>query len=289
MSAASTGVAAPATFKAALVQLRTGKSVDANIEAASRLIRQAAAQGASFVATPETTSLMELGAERLFANIVREEDDRALLAFRHLAAELGLYLLIGSLAVLAGEGKAANRSFLIGPDGRILARYDKIHMFDVDLGNGEAYRESKNYQAGEVAVLADLPFGRLGLSICYDLRFPHLYRVLAHGGADFLTVPSAFTQQTGAAHWHVLLRARAIETGCFVLAPAQGGTHENGRETFGHSMIIAPWGEVLAEAGTDPCVILADIDVARVREARSRVPSLSHDRDIKEPVLSRPE
>lgn len=289
MSAASTGVAAPATFKAALVQLRTGKSVDANIEAASRLIRQAAAQGASFVATPETTSLMELGAERLFANIVREEDDRALLAFRHLAAELGLYLLIGSLAVLAGEGKAANRSFLIGPDGRILARYDKIHMFDVDLGNGEAYRESKNYQAGEVAVLADLPFGRLGLSICYDLRFPHLYRALAHGGADFLTVPSAFTQQTGAAHWHVLLRARAIETGCFVLAPAQGGTHENGRETFGHSMIIAPWGEVLAEAGTDPCVILADIDVARVREARSRVPSLSHDRDIKEPVLSRPE
>ncbi|MBG50807.1 MAG: carbon-nitrogen hydrolase family protein [Alphaproteobacteria bacterium] len=289
MSVASTGVAAPATFKAALVQLRTGKSVDANIEAASRLIRQAAAQGASFVATPETTSLMELGAERLFANIVREEDDRALLAFRHLAAELGLYLLIGSLAVLAGEGKAANRSFLIGPDGRILARYDKIHMFDVDLGNGEAYRESKNYQAGEVAVLADLPFGRLGLSICYDLRFPHLYRALAHGGADFLTVPSAFTQQTGAAHWHVLLRARAIETGCFVLAPAQGGTHENGRETFGHSMIIAPWGEVLAEAGTDPCVILADIDVARVREARSRVPSLSHDRDIKEPVLSRPE
>tara|TARA_R100000656_G_scaffold10099_1_gene10735 strand:- start:249 stop:1118 length:870 start_codon:yes stop_codon:yes gene_type:complete len=289
MSVASTGVAAPASFKAALVQLRTGKSVDANIEAASRLIRQAAAQGASFVATPETTSLMELGAERLFANIVREEDDRALLAFRHLAAELGLYLLIGSLAVLAGEGKAANRSFLIGPDGRILARYDKIHMFDVDLGNGEAYRESKNYQAGEVAVLADLPFGRLGLSICYDLRFPHLYRALAHGGADFLTVPSAFTQQTGAAHWHVLLRARAIETGCFVLAPAQGGTHENGRETFGHSMIIAPWGEVLAEAGTDPCVILADIDVARVREARSRVPSLSHDRDIKEPVLSRPE
>lgn len=289
MSVASTGVAAPASFKAALVQLRTGKSVDANIEAASRLIRQAAAQGASFVATPETTSLMELGAERLFANIVREENDRALLAFRHLAAELGLYLLIGSLAVLAGEGKAANRSFLIGPDGRILARYDKIHMFDVDLGNGEAYRESKNYQAGEVAVLADLPFGRLGLSICYDLRFPHLYRALAHGGADFLTVPSAFTQQTGAAHWHVLLRARAIETGCFVLAPAQGGTHENGRETFGHSMIIAPWGEVLAEAGTDPCVILADIDVARVREARSRVPSLSHDRDIKEPVLSRPE
>ncbi len=289
MSVASTGVAAPASFKAALVQLRTGKSVDANIEAASRLIRQAAAQGASFVATPETTSLMELGAERLFANIVREENDRALLAFRHLAAELSLYLLIGSLAVLAGEGKAANRSFLIGPDGRILARYDKIHMFDVDLGNGEAYRESKNYQAGEVAVLADLPFGRLGLSICYDLRFPHLYRALAHGGADFLTVPSAFTQQTGAAHWYVLLRARAIETGCFVLAPAQGGTHENGRETFGHSLIIAPWGEVLAEAGTDPCVILADIDVARVREARSRVPSLSHDRDIKEPVLSRPE
>lgn len=276
-------------FKAALVQMRTGKDVDANIAAASALIREAAAQGAQFVATPETTSLMELGAERLFANIVPEGEDRALQAFRGLAAELEIHLLIGSLAILVGERRAANRSFMTGPDGQIMARYDKIHMFDVDLGNGEAYRESKNYQAGGEACLVDLPFGRLGMSICYDLRFPYLYRSLAQGGADFLTVPSAFTQQTGEAHWHVLLRARAIETGCFLFAPAQGGRHENGRETFGHSLIIAPWGEILAEAGTDPCVITAEIDLARVKEARSRVPSLTHDRGIKEPVLLRPE
>ncbi|MEQ9518896.1 MAG: carbon-nitrogen hydrolase family protein [Parvibaculum sp.] len=288
MSAPSSS-ASCAPFTAALVQMRTGKSVQPNIEAASHLVREAVSKGAQFVATPETTSLMELGAERLFANIVREEDDPALQAFCALAAELRIHLLVGSLAVLVGERKAANRSFMIGPDGRIMARYDKIHMFDVDLGNGEAYRESKNYRAGDDATLVDLPFGRLGMTICYDLRFPYLYRSLAHGGADFLSVPSAFTQQTGMAHWHVLLRARAIETGCFVFAPAQGGTHENGRETFGHSLIIAPWGEVLAEAGTEPCVILADIDVAKVHEARARVPSLAHDRDIQKLALSRPE
>jgi len=227
---------------------------------------------------------MELGAKRLFTNIVAEEEDRALKAFQALASDLNIHLLVGSLAVKVAEDKAANRSFLITPDGAIAARYDKIHMFDVDLGNGEAYRESKNYQAGGEAVLADLSSlglgGKLGMTVCYDLRFPHLYRQLAQAGAGYLAVPSAFTKPTGEAHWHVLLRARAIETGCFVFAPAQGGSHENGRETYGHSLIIDPWGEVLAEAGTDPCVILAEIDPAKIVDARSRIPSLAHDRAI---------
>jgi hypothetical protein len=272
------------SFTAACVQMRTGTDIDRNIEDATKLIREAANAGAQFVATPETTALMELGAKRLFANIVAEEDDRALRAFQGLASDLDIHLLIGSLAVKVAEDKAANRSFLIRSDGAIAARYDKIHMFDVDLGNGEAYRESKNYEAGGKAVLTDLPWGGLGMTVCYDLRFPHLYRQLSHAGAGFLTVPSAFTKPTGEAHWHVLLRARAIETGSFVFAPAQGGTHENGRETYGHSMIIDPWGEVLAEAATDSCVILAEIDPARINEARSRIPSLTHDRAIIGPV-----
>lgn len=266
------------------MQLRTGTDIDANIEAASVLIREAAANGADFIATPETTALMELGAKRLFANIVAEQDDRALKAFRALAHELDVHLLIGSLAVRVDEDKAANRSFLLSPAGEVMARYDKIHMFDVDLGNGEVYRESKNYQAGEEAVLASLPWGPLGLTVCYDLRFPHLYRKLAQAGASVLAVPSAFTQGTGAAHWHVLMRARAIETGCFVIAPAQGGSHENGRETYGHSLIIDPWGGILAEAGVDPCVIMAEIDPSQVVQARAKVPSLTHDRAIVGPV-----
>lgn len=270
------------TFTAACVQMRTGTDIDRNIEDASALIRESAKGGAQFIATPETTALMELGAKRLFANIVAEEEDRALKAFQSLASELGVHLLIGSLAVKVASDKAANRSFLLSPEGEIAARYDKIHMFDVDLGNGEAYRESKNYQAGETSVLAGLLGleGKLGMTVCYDLRFPHLYRQLAQGGAGYLTVPSAFTKPTGDAHWHVLLRARAIETGCFVFAPAQGGTHENGRETFGHSLIIDPWGDILAEAGIDPCVIFAEIDPAKITDARSRIPSLTHDRAI---------
>ncbi len=262
--------------------MRTGTDIDRNIADVSALIREAAKGGAQFVATPETTALMELGAKRLFANIVVQEEDRALTAFQSLASELGIHLLIGSLAIKVASDKAANRSFLLSPEGEITARYDKIHMFDVDLGNGEAYRESKNYRAGETSVLADLPgLGRkLGMTVCYDLRFPHLYRQLAQGGAGYLTVPSAFTKPTGEAHWHVLLRARAIETGCFVFAPAQGGTHDNGRETFGHSLIIDPWGDILAEAGTDPCVILAEIDPAKIEDARGRIPSLTHDRAI---------
>jgi predicted amidohydrolase len=269
------------TFTAACVQLRAGQNVAANIEAAEALIRKAAATGADYVQTPEQTAIMELRSEALFASIVTEDEDPALKRFTALAAELGIWLHIGSLAIRVAPDKAANRAFVISPDGAIAARYDKIHMFDVDLPNGETYRESKNYRAGGEAVSVDLPWGRLGLSVCYDLRFAYLYRALAQAGADFLAIPSAFTRQTGEAHWHVLQRARAIETGCFVMSAAQGGTHENGRETFGHSLIVAPWGEVLAEAGTDPCVITAKIDPAASAEARRRIPALKHDRGFK--------
>jgi predicted amidohydrolase len=224
--------------------------------------------------------LFEAESDRLFAKVHVEDEDPSLLAFRATAKELGVWLLIGSMAIKVGERQCANRSFLIGPDGAIRASYDKIHMFDVDLPNGEQYRESRNFRRGERAVIADLPWGRLGLSICYDLRFPQLYRALAHAGASFLTIPAAFTHTTGKAHWHVLQRARAIETGCFVIAPAQGGVHPNGRHTFGHSLIVAPWGEILAEAGEDPCVITAEIDPAKVAEVRQRIPALTHDRPI---------
>ncbi|MCK0208271.1 carbon-nitrogen hydrolase family protein [Starkeya koreensis] len=265
-------------FRAALVQMRTAKSVAANIEAASALIRQAAAEGASYVQTPEMTGTMEENREALFRVLHAEEDDPALAAFRALAAELKIHLHIGSLAVKASEHRAANRSYLLAPDGSIAARYDKIHMFDVDLPNGDVYRESNAYRPGELAVLAELPQIRLGFAICYDLRFPALFRALAEGGAGLITVPAAFTQSTGEAHWHVLLRARAIETGSFVLAAAQGGTHENGRKTFGHSLIIDPWGTVLAEGGTEPGIVAAEIDPAKVAAVRARIPSLANGR-----------
>ncbi|MDR6951987.1 putative amidohydrolase [Ancylobacter sp. 3268] len=267
-----------APFKAALVQMRTAKSVAANVEAASGLIRAAAAEGASYVQTPEMTGTMEENRQALFAVLQEEETDPALATFRALARELGIHLHIGSLAIKAGSHRAANRSFLIGPDGAILARYDKIHMFDVDLPNGDVYRESEAYRPGEIAVWTDLPEIRIGLTICYDLRFPALFRALAEAGTGMLTVPAAFTRTTGEAHWHVLLRARAIETGSFVLAAAQGGTHENGRETFGHSLIIDPWGRILAEAGTEPGFISAVIDPAEVAAVRRRIPSLENGR-----------
>lgn len=209
-----------------------------------------------------------------------EDRDPALIAFRALAEELGLWLLIGSLPVKVGETKTANRSFLLDPKGAIGARYDKIHLFDVELPSGESYRESNTVEGGASAVTADLPWGRIGLSVCYDLRFPQLYRTLAKRGAFLLTVPSAFTETTGKAHWHVLLRARAIENGAFVIAPAQGGLHANGRRTYGHSLIVSPWGQILAEGGIDPEVIIAEIDPDASAEARARIPSLQHDRDI---------
>lgn len=278
--------ATSAKFRAGLVQMRSGRSPQANLDAAIKLIGQAKSNGAAYVLTPEMTNIMELSRDKLFAAIVEEEHDTCLAAFRELARKLAIYLHIGSLAIKASPEKAANRSFLIDPKGEIVARYDKIHMFDVDLGNGESYRESRNFRAGETAVLCDLPWGRFGLTVCYDLRFPSLYRALAEAGATVLTIPAAFTRVTGEAHWHVLVRARAIETGCFVLAAAQGGTHENGRDTYGHSLVVDPWGRILAEGGTDPDVIMAEIDPAEVAAARARIPSLQHGRrfEIVEPL-----
>jgi predicted amidohydrolase len=267
-----------ATFRAGLVQMRTGRSPQANLDAAARLIGEAKNGGADYVQTPEITNIMEVSRQKLLDAIVAEESDASLATFRELARKLSIHLHIGSLAIKVTPDKAANRAFLIDPRGEIVARYDKIHMFDVDLANGESYRESNNFRAGELAVVHDLPWGRLGITVCYDLRFPALYRALAEAGASFLAIPSAFTKQTGEAHWHVLNRARAIENGCYVLAAAQGGRHENGRETFGHSLVVDPWGRIVAEGGTEPGVILADIDPAEVAAARARVPSLQHGR-----------
>lgn len=266
------------TFKAACVQMRTGLDVAANIASASSLIREAKSKGADFIATPEMTSLFEAETDALFAKTKPEAEDAALKAFRALAHELKVWLLIGSLPIRIAERQCANRSFLINPSGEVAKTYDKIHMFDVDLPGGEVYRESRNYRPGELAAIADLPWGKLGMTVCYDLRFAQLYRALAKAGASFITIPAAFTHTTGIAHWHVLQRARAIETGCYIIAPAQAGTHENKRKTFGHSLIVAPWGEILGEGDEEPGVILADIDPAKVAEARGRVPSLSHDR-----------
>jgi len=266
------------SFRAALVQLCSGRTVDKNVAEAEVLIRAAARDGAQYVQTPEVTTLMELESGKLFAATGPEEGNPALERFRRLAAELTIWLHIGSMAVKVSPDKIANRAYVISPAGDITARYDKIHMFDVDLPGGESYRESKNYQPGERAVIADLPWGGLGLSICYDLRFPQLYRALAKSGAKFLAVPAAFTKLTGEAHWHTLLRARAIECQCYVLAAAQGGRHEHGRDTYGHSLIISPWGQILAEGGVQPGFISADIDLQAIEDARSRVPSLGHDR-----------
>jgi predicted amidohydrolase len=276
----------PGAFTAALVQLRSGTDPKVNLEAASRLIDEAKAGGADYVQTPEMTNIMVLGREKLFAAIVEEDKDESLARFRELARRHSICLHIGSLALKASADKAVNRSFVIDPRGEIVSRYDKIHMFDVDLADGESYRESNSYRPGELAVTADLPWGRLGLTVCYDLRFPALYRALAEAGASFLAVPSAFTQQTGEAHWHVLQRARAIENGAFVFAAAQGGIHENGRATFGHSLIVDPWGRILAEGGTEPGVVMAEIDPAAITAARARIPSLQHGRrfEIVEPM-----
>jgi predicted amidohydrolase len=269
---------ADVTFTAAMVQMRTGLLPEPSLEQGIRLIRQAASQGADYVLTPEVSNMMQANRKALFEHLSKEEDDRSLKAYRALASELKIYLHIGSLALRASPERAVNRSFLIGPDGIVIASYDKIHMFDIDLPDGESYRESANYQPGETAVIADLPWGRIGLTICYDLRFPALYRALAESGASFLAVPSAFTRKTGEAHWHTLLRARAIENGCFVVAAAQAGMHENKRETYGHSLIVAPWGEILAEGDSEPGVFMAQIDPAKVDTARRAVPSLQHGR-----------
>lgn len=270
-----------------LVQLSSGNVIEDNIEAASAFVRDAASAGARFVLTPENTGLMELNSKRAFELAKPEDQTAVLAAMQALAAELGIWVLLGSTAVQVADDKLANRSFLISDKGDIVARYDKAHMFDVDLPDGESYRESKNYQAGSKAVVAATPWGGLGMSICYDLRFPEMYSQLARAGASILTVPAAFTRQTGEAHWHILLRARAIETGCFVLAPAQTGAHsgtkDEKRETFGHSLAIDPWGRVLADGGTAPGVILADLLINEVDKARHNIPSLKHAVMLEEP------
>ena len=275
-------------FRAAAVQMRTGIHVDANVEAAERLVRAAAAAGADYVLTPEMTTILDRDRERLLAEISPEDSDPSLKRFRALAGELGIHLHIGSMAIRLSSDGVANRSFLIGPDGEVAARYDKIHMFDVDLAGGESYRESRLYRPGSAAAVADLPWARLGLTVCYDVRFPHLYRALAKAGATVIAIPAAFTRTTGEAHWHVLMRARAIETGSFVVAAAQGGSHEDGRETYGHSMIVDPWGKILAEADREPGFIVADIDPAEAIAVRGRLPSLANDRAFTPPAAPAP-
>jgi predicted amidohydrolase len=277
-------------MRAGLVQLNSSDDPAANLPVTLAFIVDAIAQGAEFVLTPEVTNCVSGSRSHQKAVLHPEDSDPTLKALRAKAAERGIWLLIGSLALKTTDpdGRFANRSFLIGPDGGIVARYDKIHMFDVDVSPEETYRESDGFRPGTRAVTADLPIGTLGLSICYDIRFPHLYRRLAHVGARILTVPAAFSYVTGAAHWECLLRARAIETGCYVLAPAQTGTHTastgRSRQTHGHSLVVAPWGEVLADGGTDPGVVMVDLDPAEVESARARVPSLRHDRQFDGPA-----
>ena len=268
-------------IRVACVQMRSGTGVAENIASASALIRQAAGQGAQLIATPEMTTLLDRKPGAAWEKSTTEDADPGLAAFRKLAGELGVTLLIGSIAVRVGEGKCANRSFLIGPDGKVVARYDKIHMFDVQLNAGNIYRESDSYVPGTEAVLAPVSDALLGMTVCYDVRFPELYRQLAVAGARIIAVPAAFTRITGEAHWHILLRSRAIETGCFVIAPAQGGRHEDGRETYGHSLIIDPWGKILAEGGVDPSVIMATLDLAQVDDTRGKIPSLVHTRPFR--------
>lgn len=272
-------------IRTALIQMRSGRDMARNVQDAADQIREAKSRGAELVATPEMTNILEPDRERLRALARPEAEDESVARFSELAKQLGVWLNIGSLALQGMGGKLVNRSLLFAPNGTAVARYDKIHLFDVDLPTGESLRESHAYEAGSSAVLVEAAIAPLGLTICYDMRFPHLYRELAKAGAKLFTVPSAFTVPTGRAHWHVLLRARAIETGSFVLAAAQGGLHESGRETYGHSLAVSPWGEVLAEAGTDPGIVLADIDLAEADQARSRIPALRHDRQVNLAIL----
>lgn len=271
--------ASSAPFKAACVQLNASNDMDQNIATASGYVRDAAAAGAKLVLLPENAVMMTYGADNIRANARAQDEHPAIPAFSALAKDLGLWLHGGTLAIDLGD-KIANRAFVFAPDGSIAATYDKIHMFDVDLEGGESYRESATFSPGDEKVLVETDWGKLGLSTCYDMRFPYLYRALADDGARMLCAPAAFTVPTGRAHWHVLLRARAIENGCFMFAPAQTGTHFADRKTYGHSLIIDPWGEVLADAGEEPGFIIADIDPTRVDGVRAMVPSLQHTRDI---------
>ncbi len=270
-------------FTAACIQNEGLADMDASVAAATELVRAARADGAELICLPEYFSCLKSAETEVVLGPHAEPAHPALSHFRGLAEELGAWLLLGSLAITAGPGKIFNRSYLVTPAGAIAARYDKLHLFDVDLADGESYRESALIEPGAQAVLATTPWATLGLTICYDLRFPQLYRSLAQAGAEVLTVPAAFTKTSGQAHWHVLLRARAIETGCFVLAPCQCGDHGGGHETYGHSLIIDPWGRVLADGGEEVGYITAKIDLAEVAKARAMIPALDHDRDFAGP------
>jgi predicted amidohydrolase len=276
-------------MKTALLQITSSDDPAANLAMVQGLMADAAAAGAGYVLTPEVTNCLSGSRTQQNAVLCREEDDPTLAGLRDAAKDLGLWLTIGSLALKTSDadGRFANRQFLIDPAGQIAARYDKIHMFDVQVSPQETYRESEGYRPGARAVVADTPFARIGLSICYDVRFPRLYRTLAQAGAEVLTVPSAFSTVTGAAHWHALLQARAIETGCWVLAPAQTGRHaaQRGpqRQTYGHSLAVSPWGEIVGDAGTDPGILYVDLEREKVAQARQRVPSLTHDMDFDGP------
>ena len=274
-------------MKVALIQTRTPATHAAALGHVTPLVREAAKAGATFIATPECTNVVQRDRTKLIPHLVALEADPVVQGLRDLSAELKVELLIGSALVKRPDGKFANRSALIGLDGAILTTYDKIHMFDVDLPTGERARESETYTPGDAAVVVDTGIGRIGLTICYDVRFPHLFRALAKAGANAIFVPAAFTRPTGEAHWEVLLRARAIETGAFVLAPAQGGFHEDGRGTFGHALVVAPWGQVIAKLDHDePGVLLADLDIAEVTKARGAVPALTHDRAYAPPMVA---
>ncbi|MDX8538051.1 MULTISPECIES: carbon-nitrogen hydrolase family protein [Mesorhizobium] len=268
-------------FKAAAVQMRSGESPERNAVDLEHLVREAAGLGASYVQTPEMTGALVRDKEARAASFTSEDKDIIVSTARKLARELGIFLHIGSTAILRADGKLANRAMLFAPDGATIASYDKIHMFDVDLDNGESWRESAAYEPGTEAVVAEIGGAKLGFAVCYDLRFPQLFRAEALAGADLLSVPAAFTRQTGEAHWHVLLRARAIENGAYVIAAAQGGLHEDGRETYGHSLIVDPWGRIVAEAAHDqPAVIVAEIDPARSLAARRKIPNLKNAREF---------
>jgi predicted amidohydrolase len=271
------------SFTAALIQSTATPDLRHDIAVLSAMIREAAGNGARLVATPEYCAGLDTREGKMFPVAHAEQEHPVLPAMQTLAREFGIWLLIGSVGVRAPDGRIFNRSFMLDPEGLIAARYDKIHLFDIDLGEGRSYRESATIAAGGSPVIAPSAEGTIGLSICYDIRFPHLYRAYAQAGAEMLAAPAAFTKQTGEAHWHVLQRARAIENGAYVLAPAQCGTLSGGAECFGHSLIVDPWGRVLADGGESPGIVMAEIDLAAVHETRRRIPSLRHDRDFAPP------
>jgi predicted amidohydrolase len=268
-----------ALVKTAIIQVNANNEMADNIQTACDMIHKAHKQGAELICTPENVAMMEFGGENVIAKSFPQDEHPALKAFKECAIETGAWILIGSIAIKLDNGKVANRSFLLNAQGEIVGQYDKIHLFDVDLAGGESYRESNTFDGGNSAMLASTPWGPLGMTICYDVRFPQLFRDYAQAGANILTVPAAFTKQTGKAHWKVLLQARAIETGCYVIAPGQCGTHKGGRETYGHSLIIDPWGDVLAEGVDEPCILIADVDLDKVAETRGKIPSLQHGKE----------